>query len=78
MNILTHKNQVVIDHEITAANARQYRKSKNVSLKPLAAAMDVSICYLSLLERGKTAWSESRATAFEAAVERIAKRRDRK
>lgn len=72
MKILAHKNQVVIDQETTSINARKYREEKKVGMRPLARAMDVSVCYISLLERGKSAWSAPRAAAFEAAVNRLA------
>ncbi len=47
-----------IDHQHLGQLARAGREQAGLSLKDAATHLGISGCYLSLLERGKRAWSK--------------------
>lgn len=70
-HIITRKVEVT-DEIATGAKMRELRLQTGVSLRQVARHMDLSAPYLSDLERGRRAWTESRAMEFIAAVRAIA------
>lgn len=69
LKLSTHKRTIEIpDNERTGYDARIERQARGLSLRAVAQQMGVSPAYLSDLERGNRAWSQSMVERFTGAL----------
>jgi transcriptional regulator with XRE-family HTH domain len=59
---------IVINHEETGQLARQHRRAMGMTLEEVGKAMNLSVSYLSALERGARAWTEDLMDRFNIAM----------
>ena len=77
MKLIAKKKTIFeIDHRATGKVARDERKKNKVSLRSVAKMMSVSAAYLSDLELGRRAWSNTLVIRFQEAIQRCWMRRE--
>lgn len=67
-------SQLVIDHVRTGDFYRELREKKGLSLRELGEMLNLSIGYISDLERGRRNWDEGLATKFDAILSTSSKK----
>lgn len=67
--ILIYKEVQAVDHAATGEKLRVQRVIARKSLRQVAEVLGYSAAYLSDLERGRTNWTEEKATAFLKALQ---------
>ena len=55
----------VINNELLGSKYRSYREQNNITLRKFAYQMDISVQYLSDLERGRRNWNTKQIKLFE-------------